>query len=184
MSSNPLLYVDPLGLARQFQFGISGTIQFGFPQLLLLGAGFSGGTTVGISIPDDWKNWRCYQFFANGQGNVLVGIGIYVGVGGSVGSSTSDGPLPSGFSSNTGIYLEGNAGWGKSGGVSASGAPGTSALSWEDWLGPIDTLNLTPDPRLGAGYGGNVAVGQYLNSGYTTPTLGDLFDSGGNCECN
>jgi len=175
---NPITYIDPQGLARQYQFSISGTIQAGFPQLGFLGAGLGGGSTLGISIPDDWKNWKCHQFFANGQFNIMAGIGAFAGVGATVGTSNSDGPLASGITSSSGMYGEANVGWGVAGGVNIVAADGTNMLNSSDWFEPAEGFNFSPVPRVGAGFGASAGVGQYFTGGFTTPTIDD------DCECS
>ena len=185
VGNNPLTYYDFLGLARQVQFSISGTAQAGFPQLAFFGAGIGGGTTFTLSIPDDWTNWRCYQAGLSGQLNLLGGVGVFVGIGATVGTTTSDGPLESGLTSSSSIYTEGNIGWVAAGGVNFTGPDGSSVTSWEDWVGPVDSYNVTPDPRIGVGFGASAGVGQYYSGGWTSKTLGSYLssDSSNSCGC-
>jgi RHS repeat-associated protein len=169
--SNPTRFIDPMGLDTQFSLGINGNILAGFPQFGFLGAGIGGGTSVGINIPTDLTNWRCYQGFMQFQGNLVGGVGAFAGVGVSAGFSTSDGPLPL-MSSATGIITELNAGWGIAGGYSAL-TNGGSVLNPDDYFRPVSGGSVTALPRAGAGYGFGGAVGQYRSATLATPTIGD-----------
>lgn len=146
--------------ATQVSLSISGTF--------LVGAGFGGGATIGVSLPDDLADLNSYQIFINGQANALVGLGAYAGVGLSANISSSDGPLAGGLASTSGIIAQHDLGWGLSGGFSYTGSG--SALNPSDWWNPVSSFSSTVAPKLGIGYGLNlVAVGQYWSSGYTTP---------------
>jgi RHS repeat-associated protein len=160
-SSNPMSYVDPYGLADQLSVGISGT------GMILAGGG--GGTSIGISIPKNKLNWRCYQAFLQFQANVYMGPGAFAGVGLNAGHSKSDGPLTS--SSSTGIAVEGNIGWGVAGGASAT-APG-SALNPADYMNPVSGHSGTIFPKIGAGFGVMLGIGQFWSSTLATRPWGD-----------
>lgn len=169
---NPLSYSDALGLDRQISFGFTGTVQIGIPQLAWLGGGLGGGTLLGISIPDDIWNFKCYQAFARVQANSLVGVGAFAGAGFTVGTSTSDGPITSG--SSTGIVSEGNFGWGTAGGMSFTSEGDVTNPS--DWLNPITGASGTVAPRLGVGYGLSAGAGEYNATVFATSVDDD-------CEC-
>ncbi|MGJ7562325.1 RHS repeat-associated core domain-containing protein [Variovorax sp. GB1R11] len=161
VSANPLANVDPYGLADQLSVGISGTG-------MVLGGG-GGGTSVGISIPKNKLNWKCYQAFLQFQANLYVGPGAFVGVGLSAGHSKSDGPITN--SSSSGIATEGNIGWGVSGGGSAT-APG-NALKPADYMNPVAGHSGTIFPKIGAGFGVMVGAGQFWSSTLATSPWGD-----------
>lgn len=103
-------------------------------------------------------------------------MGGCAGVCLTVGGSTSDGPLQSGFTSDSGLYVEANVGWGPSVGISAA-AQG-DILDPSTWMNPIESGSVAPALRVGVGLGFGGGFGQYQSFQYTTPARGD------DCECN
>ncbi len=150
----------------QISVGISGTLQVGIPQLAFLGAGGGGGTSIGLSIPDDLFDFGNYQAFVQFQANGYAGIGLFAGVGLTGSVTRSDSPISSG--STSGIITEGNLGWGVAGGASFT-AEG-SVLNASDWINPINSLGGTLNPKAGVGFGLSAGVGQYTSTVITTPT--------------
>ena len=173
VDQNPLSYSDFLGLARQYSFGVGGTI-----AAAVLGSG--GSASVGISVPDNWRKWKCYQVTLNGQWNTMVGGGLFLGGGLNVGTGHSKGPLES-TSLGTYRYEELVGGWGNSGGISHQGseelsqAPG--AFGWlrrlmdkEGWENDIPSgASMGILPRVGAGYGLWAGMGYTISGGLATP---------------
>jgi len=156
-------------LRKTVVIGVSGALQAGLlPLGIGLGGGISGGQGIGLSIPDDWKNWKCYQLVW--QSNVLAGLGVGsfagVGVGVSASSTSNDAPLPS-FSTSHSMSSNTNAGLGVSGGFSF-GSDGTDAFTE------------------GSLSGGKVGIGFGLSShvGLNTTTTKVLIDTiGDECGC-
>ncbi|NHZ93973.1 hypothetical protein F2P45_34020 [Massilia sp. CCM 8733] len=174
VGGNPLSFVDPLGLDKQVSLGISGLVQVGIlPSVFGVGAGAGGGTSVGISIPKNWKNWRCYQLFLTAQANGYGGVGTFAGVGLSGGISSSDGPITSGTS--TGTIGEVNAGWGIAGGASMS-TPG-NFMRPSTYTKEVSSVGITPAPKVGVGFGAAVGIGLFTSSTLATPV------NNNECEC-
>ena len=170
VGGNPLVFSDPLGLATQYGAGASATGAF------FLGVNFS--LNLGLSVPDNWKNWRCYQIYGGLSAAPMIGAGAYVGVGAMIAGGETSGPLPTGFNSTVNRYLEADVGWGVSAGASQTGATnlvGTTygqivneALWNEDPVG-LQSGSINPS----VGYGGYVGAGIVGNYGFATPTIGD-----------
>jgi len=188
VGGNPGSLIDPLGLEFMFQYpgsivdefhripprteytrlslGFSGTAAF------ILGVG--GSTHFGVSIPPSDRSWRCAQAYSTVQSNTMLGAGAYAGYGITAGYSTSENPMRS--SSFTNRYIEGDAGWGFSGGVSVQGAKNINEDGAIEFLmqsldfsrGSPDTISgfgFTPLPHIGQGFG--VYYGQGFTTGFT-----------------
>lgn len=113
MGGKPLLFIDPEGLRSVLSFGVSVAAQFGItPPALGIGANASGGTSLGLSIPDDWTNLKCYQIVlqVNAYGGAGIGSYVGVGIGGGYSSLGSDKPLPRVSTSNS-VSGNANVGW-------------------------------------------------------------------------
>ena len=108
VGNNPINYTDPLGLLWTGSLGVSGTLggQI-FPTLP--GVYVSGGMSVGLSSSG--------QLFVQFQANGMTGAGYFAGIGGSASVSHSCEDLPA-YSVDRYGHVEGNAGWGPSGGYS------------------------------------------------------------------
>ncbi|KRA82123.1 hypothetical protein ASD78_02335 [Lysobacter sp. Root667] len=180
--NSSLSSMDPFGLATQYGIGPSGTIA-------LLPAGGGAGLNVGLSVPNDWTKWRCYQLFAGGQLNGMLGAGGFAGYGLSTTRSTSQGPLDTMFG---GVYRyqEADIGWEASVGASQQGSEnliksGDGPLDWlkrlfdrKGWdQDVVSSRSVTPMPKIGLGYGLWVGLGYTTGGGFATPTIGDA------CEC-
>jgi RHS repeat-associated protein len=115
VGNDPLNSVDPLGLDTQLSVGVGGTLVLGFG----VGFSFSGG----IDIPTNPLNIGGYQAFVTLQGNKLLGVGIFGGLGIQGAIGTTPGPLPSWISTSSGWYNEVDIGVGPSAGtISAQGS--------------------------------------------------------------
>ena len=94
---------------------------------------------------------------------------MYLGLGLTVGRSTTDGPLRSGFSGSTGWYAEFDIGNGPASiGFSAQGPFGQRP----------DAGSFSPIPRIGAGAGIYLGGGAYASGTLATPTVGQIFGFG------
>ena len=111
---NPTQNIDPWGLNTQYSVGVGAT-----GGGVLVGA--SGSFSGGISVPDHWYD-PGFQVFVTVQGNLMAGSGGYVGAGYQSGVSHTDGPLPTGLSTNSAWYSEYDVGWGPSYGISFQGS--------------------------------------------------------------
>ncbi|WP_198300909.1 RHS repeat-associated core domain-containing protein [Cellvibrio sp. PSBB006] len=179
VEGNPLIYTDPFGLARQYFIGGSAT-----GALLIPGAG--GGINFGISVPEDIKNWRCYQLVAGMQANIMMGGGIYAGAGLTASNAVSDGPVPV-FSGGTYRYNEISAGYGISTGFSRTGSEkwsGGGIFDFINWVwgdgreaDKVSSVGMGIVPKLGAGYGLYLGLGYTMSGSLATPTIGS------DCEC-
>jgi len=63
-----------------------------------------GGVNVGLTTNG--------QLYLQAQANGMTGVGYYAGIGTAVGGGISRGNLPTGFSIDSAVHIEGNAGWG------------------------------------------------------------------------
>jgi len=170
-NGNPVLSIDPWGLSTQLSGGVGGTI-----GAFIVGGG--GSANVGISIPDNPFAFGCYQLFATGQANGMVGAGAYLGAGITGNVGRSQGPLQSGFSGGVYGYAEGDVGTGASVGASLQGSKSLTSGPWKsagDILG--GSVGFTPRPRAGAGFGLWIGAGLTASGMLATPTFGS------NCEC-
>lgn len=158
VDNNPILANDPLGLDHQI--GISAGGSFGF---IVLGGNVN--VTVGISVPDDWTDWRGYQAFGSAQGGAMLGLGLYGGVGASLVTGNTSAPLPVKVSSDVGVFAEGDLGAGEA--VSASVQVSVT--------NPVESQSAGL-PKVGAGYGVWAGAGVYGSEGGATPTLGTMVD--------
>ncbi|MHB1173905.1 MAG: RHS repeat-associated core domain-containing protein [Sulfuriferula sp.] len=160
VGNNPINANDPSGFDTQISGSVGGTV-----AAVILGLG--GNISLGISVPDDPKNWRGYQVFGSAQVNGMGGGGGYLGYGYSGNMSTSKGPLKSVFSTDSGWYAEVDAGLGPiSFGGSVQGPKGSLPNS-----GGVSI------PRVGEGVGIWVApLGSYGSASMVSPTLGNIVD--------
>lgn len=159
VGNDPLNLTDPNGLETLLSVGIGGTI-----AALLLGTG--GNLTVGISVPDNITQIGGYQAFASIQGNVMAGLGAYVGYGLNANVATSSGPLPSGLATSVGWYGEADYGIG----------PISISASIQGELGGPPGGGLNPAPKIGEGVGLWVGAGAYGSATVATPTLGQMYN--------
>jgi RHS repeat-associated protein len=150
---NPVMFTDPFGLDKQFYGGVSGTLFVGF-------FGGGGGTNVGISTDGTVAGT---SVFVQGQGNLMVGVGGFAGVGGALGTASTDGPLTSGVSRAG--YGEIDFGYGPaySGSASYDGSGGG--------LGGAGPIKATP----GAGIGVALGVGITQSNTWVSPTVRDVL---------
>ena len=86
VGGNPVMWIDSLGLARQYGAQLSGAIGGGL-------AGFSLSVGWGISVPDDIFRWDCYQIFGSAAINPMLGLGYYAGFGVTANRTETDGPM-------------------------------------------------------------------------------------------
>jgi len=164
VNNDPLNLVDLLGLETQYSLGVSGTL-----AILFGGAGAS--LSVGISVPDSWSNIGGYQAFATLQGNAMAGVGLYGGYGVTGGISGSNGPLATGLSGSTGLYLEGDIGSGISAGASIQGSSSGGAIGF------------SPLPHIGVGYGAWIGTGGFASGTIATPTFGQIYNGLNSLMC-
>jgi hypothetical protein len=157
VGNDPLNLIDPFGLEAQYSLGVGGT-------LAILFGGVGAGFSVGISVPDRLSNLGGYQLFATLQGNAMGGAGLYGGAGLTAGVSGSKGPLQTGLSGSTGLYVEGDIGSGISAGASLRGNNSGGAASF------------TPLPHIGLGYGAWFGVGGFASGTVATPTFGQIYN--------
>ena len=175
VGNNPLNFNDPMGLDRQLSVDVSGTI-FGGP-LPFPNGGVSGGTAIGISIPDEINSFSDLldtQFFVNTRATGLVGAGWFAGVGAGVSYGQTDGPLPVGIDTTALLSLQGNMGWGGFVGGSVDVNPDSISV------GGLQNLVQTPSVgtgKFGAGFGIMAAGGITTSTTIASPTVGDMFDS-------
>ncbi len=165
VGGNPVNFVDPMGLDKQISVGINGAGQVGPFSIFGLSVAVSGGQSVGISIPDDLLNWKCYQLFWLASAFGGGGAGTFFGVGAAVSISSTSGPMPSGVNTTTSVNVIGNAGAGPSGGVTISGD--SSGINGSSISGG----------NIGIGLGLATAAGVNTTTTATTSTIGD------DCEC-
>lgn len=144
-----------------------------------LGTGIS--ISVGVSIPEDWTQWGCYQVFSSGGLNTMVGIGGYVGAGAVATRGQSSGPMET--SAGNYRYQEVNGGWGASVGASQQGSEDISNGFFGHLFDPQGWKNdepsstsVAPFPKVGGGYGIWAGLGYTLSATYATPTFS-------NCDC-
>jgi hypothetical protein len=141
-----------LGLAVQ------GTAAVGAQLIVPLVSG-SVNFVVGWNL--DWGN---STFFVQGQGNVGVGLGAFVGWGGAVGPSWGDDPKTGLDSTN---YAEVDAGWGPAGTIGAT----------FDENGNLTGAGAGGPWKLGAGAGLGAFAGKQYTATYATPTLNEVWRS-------
>ena len=180
VGSSPNIRFDTLGLASQISIGVGGTIS-------IMPFGYGLTFNLGISIPDDFTQVLCYQIYASGQQNVMVGAGAYAGFGGSFSSSESDGPLKI-ISGGTYRYEEFDLGWGLAWGASRQGSKNLTedgtAWGWAKRLFNSEDakkdfpsgISLGIFPKRGAGFGGWAGSGYTSAGTVATPTSKK-------CEC-
>jgi RHS repeat-associated protein len=157
VNNDPLNVTDPFGLESQYSLGTSGT-------LAVLFGGVGASLSVGLSVPDNPSNLGGYQLFVTLQGNAMGGVGLYGGAGLSAGISGSQGPLATGLSGTTGMYLEGDLGSGISVGASIQGNSSGGAASF------------TPLPNIGLGYGVWLGAGGFASGTIATPTFNQIYN--------
>jgi RHS repeat-associated protein len=174
--NNPLKYTDPWGLDTQYFASVGGTIA-------VIG-GVGGGFTIGVSIPDKPQNYLDWQLFVSGQGNAMLGLGIYAGYGVSGGISTSDGPLPR-FSGAWQPYIEADIGLGPlSAGASVQGDNPASSCTVSDPSGKTLKLNnpsysaSIPGLKIGQGVGIYAGAGGAASVTRASPFLSTIFGRG------
>ncbi|WP_442755798.1 hypothetical protein ACNHKD_03825 [Methylocystis sp. JAN1] len=152
---NSLVFFDPLGLDQQWGVSVNGTVAGGW--------GLGGSIGVGMSIPDG-GSFLDWQPFINIQGNAMIGVGLYAGVGIAGNYSKSCGLLPVGFGNDSGLYADGDLGWGPSvGGSVQVNNDGVSNVGF-----PVA-------PRIGEGIGVYVGGGGYRNYSLTLPSIGRML---------
>lgn len=176
---NPLMYIDPYGLAEKYSGKLGGLIGF-----LVPGVGATG--ELGVVVPDDWSNLRCYQLFVGFSFESVIGVGAYAGLGATASSSTTDGPLPT-FDGSTRRYDVAAVGY-----AVAYEADRTGTDEWEgggfrdfvEWVWGEGRANDTPSggsatvaPKFGGGYGAYAGIGYTTGVTAATPTFGS------DCEC-
>jgi hypothetical protein len=135
-------------LVREFSVGISGLAGVG-----LLGSPFLGG---GVSIGGNSSG----QFFVRFTASASAGVGTFGGVGASLGTGRSSGPLRAGLSTQTSAVAHANAGLGYStgGSVTASARANFGASG-------------SPFVRFGAGWGAQASVGVQREATISSPSL-------------
>jgi RHS repeat-associated protein len=150
---NSVSYVDQYGLAWQVIVTGSGTI-------IVPGGGATLGGGVGINL--DWWN---SSVFANAQANGGVGGGVFVGAGFGLGAAQGDAPTTG---RTVTPYMEGDAGWGVSGGAGAA----------IDKCGNIISAGANaplPGVKLGGGWGLGAFGGYSATATYASPTIGNIW---------
>jgi len=102
------------------------------------------------------------QIFVSVTANATLGAGFYAGVGGQVGGGYTDGPLPTGLSTERSVHTEANIGAGLSRGV--SGDVGHGSASGFKAHG-------------GVGYGFNASTGIATTTTLASPPIFDIISN-------
>jgi len=149
----------------QYSIGVSGTVFVPLTPLGVPAVGVGGGTAFGISTDGTLLGT---SFFGQVQGNGMIGVGAFAGIGLAPGVSISDGPPTRGWSSSTSGYFEADAGLGVS--VGLAGAIDNNA----NISGVSAGIPLKVIP--GLGYGAAAGIGATTSTMYASPTVGDLLN--------
>ncbi|CAG4898087.1 hemagglutinin repeat-containing protein [Paraburkholderia gardini] len=154
-NASGLTYDSTTKAYTQYSASLGGTIMVPF-------VGGGGGVNVGISTDGTLGGTSPYiQFQANG----MVSAGVYAGVGGSLGRSTTNGPLTSGVS--TGGYVELDGGFGAAAGANFS-------INDDKTIGGIGgALPMSAFP--GIGFGAGIGAGKSTTTTIVVPPLNSLM---------
>jgi RHS repeat-associated protein len=156
VTNEPILYTDPRGL--DVQIGIGDSL-----SLFILTFGVGGGGSVGISTNGTLSGT---SFYLNENVDVMVGGGLFAGVGAGLVFGHTDGPLTGGTAALG--YGEVDIGAGEAVSVSGSYDPAKGDIG----VGIGAPVKLLP----GLGVGAAVGVGVSVSSTQVTPTLGQMWN--------
>jgi RHS repeat-associated protein len=163
---NPVKFVDPLGLNKQFFVSMGGTV-----AALPFGVGAS--ISLGVSTPDSLWDISGYQIFLSPALNEMLGMGFYFGWGATGGTTHSNGPLPW-LSGQVNPYAEADVALVES--ASRSIQFERNFLDCRDKnTGRGSSVSL---PRVGTGLGFWGGYGFTASATIATPTLGQIFSFG------
>ncbi|MHB8881656.1 MAG: hypothetical protein ACYC69_09155 [Thermodesulfovibrionales bacterium] len=146
-------------MGLEYQIIVGSNVSIGGSPFIFPGIFFGGGLSIGFTTSG--------QLIIQPQASITGGAGLFVGVGAQVGVSHSDCETSSGITTQYQGEVDVNAGWGPSGGGSATYAGGGN-------IGIIKGL------RAGAGFGVQASAG--INTTTTIsipiPIIYDLLHRG------
>lgn len=168
--SNPARWSDPSGLFTQYGVSGGGTLGVGV-------GGVSGGATVFVSVPENWRRFGDYQLAFSAQAAGEVGFGLYGGIGVQLVAAQSSSPVP---------LLKASRSWLGEGDIAVGplsvGATVGGDLKlcqsqpWFENLGPVNNLG-APAPRIGFGAGAWIGAGPAGTVTFGIPSLNTLWNS-------